>query len=461
MAVLWQVQFRSGNAPGRSRLYMQKKTASVLFLLLCVSLQAISLVLWRFQNWNEHLLYFLGLFLVFFALYCTAAHYALKQFFDHIPHVGLWILLSALLWRATILPCNPSLSEDFYRYIWDGRTQVSALSPYSYAPEASELQFQRDADYEKINHKDVGTPYPPFAEHIFHLLARISTNHTVFKSGILFFDVLLIFVLSLLLRKESLSPALLLLYAWHPLPIVEFAGNAHVDIIAMSLLLLAYYFVVQSRPFSAGAVLAAATLTKYIPLLAFPWILKKGRWKVLLPFVIVCFLIALPFYLQQPNIFDGLFMFYKKWRFNDSLFGILYDWLGGAEPARIWGGFFTALIVIFCLSAQYSFYRSFIYAYGTMILFSPVVHPWYLCWLIPCFAFYPSKPWIFFSGWIATSYLIRFLFPTGDWHEPLWLKLLVYIPFYFLLVLQIFGNRKQEQLTAVHQVTRGSSWPQS
>lgn len=430
---------------------MQKKTASVLFLLLWVLLQAICIALWRLQNWNEHLLNFLALYLLFFAVYCVGVHYTLRQAFDSVPHVGLWIVLSALLLRATIFPCKPSLSEDFYRYIWDGRTQVSGLSPYSHPPEAPELQLQRDADYEKINHKDVGTPYPPFAEHVFHLIARVSTHHAVFKSVILSFDVLLIVVLSLLLRKETISPALLLLYAWHPLPLVEFAGNAHVDIIAMSLMLLAYYCVMRSRPLSAGAVLAAATLTKYIPLLALPWIIKKGRWKVLVSFAIVCFLLVLPFYLQQPNIFGGLFMFYKKWRFNDSLFGVLYDWLGGAEPARIWGGFFTGLVVIFCLSARYSFYRSFLYTYGTMILLSPVVHPWYICWLIPCFAFYPSKPWIFFSGWIAISYLIRFLFPTGEWHEPLWLKLLVYLPFYFLLILQFFRKASPEQLATAKQ----------
>jgi alpha-1,6-mannosyltransferase len=430
---------------------MYKKRALILFLLLWIFLQGICIALWKLNNWNDHLLYFLGLYLLFFVIYCIAVYLTRRQIFDLLPNIGLWIIVSSLLLRATILFCTPSLSEDFYRYVWDGRTQGSGLSPYTYPPEASELQFLRNADYEKINHKDVKTPYPPFAENMFHLLVRISTHHEVFQFGIVLFDVLLILVLALLLRKESLPASMLLIYAWHPLPIVEFAGNAHIDIVAMSLLFVAYFAVTSSRVFLAGILLAAAALTKYIPLLTLPWFVQKGRWRVLLSFGISCFLIALPFYLKEPNMFGGLFLFYKKWRFNDSLFGILYDWLGGAEPARIWGGFFTALIVIFCISARYSLYRSFLYAYGTMILFSPVVHPWYVCWLIPCLAFYPSKPWIFFSGWIAVSYLIRFLFPTGEWHEPLWLKLLVYLPFYLLLLLQAFQKNAPEQAAVIKE----------
>jgi hypothetical protein len=425
---------------------MQKKSAFVLFLLLWIVLQGLSVALWILGNWNDHVLAFLAVYLIFFATYCVAVHHALAKSFDQIPHLGRWIILSALLLRVVVLPCSPSLSEDFYRYIWDGRTQASGLSPYTYPPEAAELQFLRNDDYAHINHKDVGTPYPPFAETLFHLFSRISSNHGVFKAGIVSFDFLLIFVLLFLFRRKNLSPAFLVLYAWHPLPIVEFAGNAHVDIIAISLMMLAYYYVQNSEKVLAGAFLAAATLTKYVPLLALPWIVKKGNWKVFLSFVISCVLIALPFYFKETNMFGGLFLFYKKWRFNDSLFGLLYVTLGGAEPARICGAIFTAAMVIFCFVKSYSIYRSFLYCYGTMLLFSPVVHPWYVCWLIPVLAFYPSKPWLFFSGWIAISYLIRYLFPTGEWHEPLWLRLLVYLPLFLLLIIQAFRKPSPELL---------------
>ncbi len=403
-----------------------------------IVLQISYLLLVRIGNWNTQIPEFLGAFFFSFLAYGVAARDTLNGRFISASRSVPIILISALLFRLTVLWCEPSLSEDFYRYMWDGRVQKSGLGPYDYPPRAPELEHLRDQNYARINHKEFKTPYPPAAEILFHAFARISTNPVIFKCFILFFDLLLIEVLRRLLIKEKLHVSCLILYAWNPLPIVEFAGSGHMDILSISLLLLTYLLVQNSLTLSAGIAFAFSALAKYLPLLALPWLLIKGSWRLILSSVVTGILLVTYFYTSDLRMLDGVLAYYKKWRFNDSLFGILYGWFGGAEPARIWGIFFTCLAAALAFAARFSFYRSAFMIFGTVILFSPVVHPWYICWVLPFLVFHPNKPWLFFSGWIVLAYLIRLLYPDTVWQPVLWLKLLIYLPFYFLLLTDLF-----------------------
>jgi hypothetical protein len=425
----------------------QRRNARTWFLFLWLLMQSGFLVLLKLGNWNNRLLLFIAFYLILFAIYGAAVYLCSAKTFDALPSISLLIFVSALLFRVSVLPCKPSLSEDFYRYLWDGKVQHAGFSPYQYAPEDAPWKYLKGPDFEKINHKEIKTPYPPFAQNVFYLLTAIGGTPIVFKLGMLLFDILLMVVLRLLLRAEGLSPSLLMLYAWHPLPVVEFAGSAHLDIIALCLLFLAYFLVLRNWRSAGGLSLAAAVMTKYLPLVALPWLVKKGKFWFLFSFVIGVLILIAQFYIVDRSMFSGLFMFYRKWRFNDSLFGILYKLCGAAEPARLLGGFFVLLCAAYCLFRRYSFYRSMLIVIGAVILFSPVVHPWYVCWVIPFLVFYPSKPWIFFSGWIALAYLIRLLYPSGVWQDTPWLKLLIYVPFYFLLIAGLINRLFQRRIS--------------
>ena len=138
-------------------------------------------------------------------------------------------------------------------------------------------------EYEKINHKDFSTPYPPAAEMYFRILAKISTNLLAFKFGIAIFDFLLILVLYKLLQIEKRDTSLLLIYAWHPLPILDFCGAGHLDIIAMCLLMLTIWLVQRGLPATLGATMALGTLMKFLPAFSLPWLIRKavGKWFLL------------------------------------------------------------------------------------------------------------------------------------------------------------------------------------
>ena len=159
-----------------------------------------------------------------------------------LPPRTIWLVLGvAVAMRLLTLTAPPILSSDVYRYVWDGRVQLAGINPYRYLPVADELAFLRDeAVYPHINRADYAhTLYPPAAQAIFALAAVITPGVFGMKVMIAAFDALAIVMLIVLLRIAGRDPAELLIYAWLPLPVWEFAGNAHIDGVAAGLLALA------------------------------------------------------------------------------------------------------------------------------------------------------------------------------------------------------------------------------
>ncbi len=141
-------------------------------------------------------------------------------------------LVFGLVFRITMLITEPSLSDDVYRYIWDGKVASHGINPFQHPPNADTLQTLRDSQYyPKINHREISTIYPPVSQMVFSVVYKIKPTVFAFKVVFLLFDLLTIAALLLLLRSLRLSLNRSLLYVWNPLIIVEFSGNAHADII--------------------------------------------------------------------------------------------------------------------------------------------------------------------------------------------------------------------------------------
>src|SRR5215204_2955779 len=153
----------------------------------------------------------------------------------------LIVIVLAVIFRLSILFAPPYLSDDVYRYVWDGRVQAAGINPYRYIPAAPELaQLRDDAIYPKINRRDwARTIYPPVAQVVFLLTTRISESVVWMKATMLFFELVTIWAVAQLLSLRGRPRQLLLLYAWHPLAVWEFAGSGHVDAIAICFIALA------------------------------------------------------------------------------------------------------------------------------------------------------------------------------------------------------------------------------
>lgn len=410
---------------------------------LFLALQSCFAALLVLYNWNAHLRMFLGIYLVACSIFAGIIILSRRGAFDAIPGLSGWVLAGGILLRLTIFWCPPTISQDIYRYVWDGRVQNAGFGPYDYAPGAEELKGLRNEDYPKINHKEFHTPYPPAAQLLFRLLALISDSHVLVKAVILAFDILLLFLLKRLISAEQLPQSALLIYAWHPLVVIEFAGSGHMDVIAISLMFLGFLLLAKDRQALGGITLAVAVLTKYLPAVTLPWLWKRGRWVFALSFVTTAIVLFLPYYTPDLRIFNGLSTFYEKWWFNDSLFGVLRVLFGDSAPARLTGAVFVAITAAVAYWKQYPLYRSFFLINAAVILFAPVVHPWYVLWIVPFLVFHFSGPWLFFSCWVAMSYLILYV-DSGQivWQKPIWLQLLVYVPFYSLLLVDIVRRRR-------------------
>ncbi|MEJ0015502.1 MAG: glycosyltransferase family 87 protein [Acetobacteraceae bacterium] len=199
-----------------------------------------------------------------------------------LPPRAIWLVLAvAVAMRLLTLFAPPVLSSDIYRYVWDGRVQLAGINPYRDVPAADELAPLRDATvYPQINRADYArTIYPPGAQAIFALAAMATPGVFGMKLMIAIFDAVAIGALIVLLRIAGRDPAELLIYAWLPLPVWEFAGNAHIDGAAAGLVTLALLAAVRRRWVWTGVLLGFATLTKFLPVVVLPALWRPwNRW---------------------------------------------------------------------------------------------------------------------------------------------------------------------------------------
>ena len=232
----------------------------------------------------------LGLILVWAGLTYFAASVVAK----HPARSTIWVVLvGATLMRLPLLVEPPYLSSDMYRYVWDGRVQGNGINPYLYVPAAPELAKLRDnAIYPNINRADFApTIYPPTAQMVFWLITRFGDSVLAMKLGFLVFEALAIAALIGILQRLALPPSQVVAFAWHPLTVWEIAGNAHVDAVLVSLMLVSVLVALRGRMLTAGAIASVAVLVKPTALLLMPVFWRPWNWK--LPVLLVAISAAL------------------------------------------------------------------------------------------------------------------------------------------------------------------------
>jgi hypothetical protein len=197
----------------------------------------------------------------------------------------------ALLWPA------PYLSDDAYRYVWDGKVQAAGINPYRFIPAAPELAWLRDDTvFPFINRRTYApTIYPPAAQMAF-LVAYYVGGGTLLGTKLLVVacDLATIGLLAALLRRLGDDPRKVLVYAWHPLVCWEVAQSGHVDALAITLMTGAILASDQSKRALSGGLLGLATLVKGYPLLLTPAFVRRGGWRFVAAFA-ATFLLYVPY----------------------------------------------------------------------------------------------------------------------------------------------------------------------
>lgn len=375
------------------------------------------------------LLYGMALFL------CRRNQYAMPK-----GNAPLFIILCfAVCFRLCMLASTPSLSDDVYRYLWEGKLFATGINPFAHAPSDPALAHLQDpAVFPHINHKEYPAIYPPLNQFMFALTTIISPTITAMKSPFILFDLLSIAVLMLILRERREDSSRVIIYAWNPLIIVEFAGSGHLDSAGIFFLMLALYLFSRRKSRAATFCLAFSFLAKFIPLLFLPFFLTRRKVINLGIFCIASVIFYLPFLDAGRKLFESLLVYSEHWVFNASLYEAILWSRTSPLQARGISLILLILIVTFIFfryeQEEAIYYVSFV-TLGGFLLLTPTLHPWYLCWIVPFLVIFPNRAWIYFTGSVFLSYFIlKGYVETGVWKENIVVKLVEYLPFYTLLI---------------------------
>ncbi|HLU47612.1 MAG TPA: hypothetical protein VK116_05995, partial [Planctomycetota bacterium] len=77
----------------------------------------------------------IGIFIALLVALSLVWTIAAWRAFDRPPRLG-FVLITAALFRAIVLPSYPVQEDDLYRYLWDGKVVARGLDPYLVTPKA-------------------------------------------------------------------------------------------------------------------------------------------------------------------------------------------------------------------------------------------------------------------------------------------------------------------------------------
>jgi hypothetical protein len=369
------------------------------------------------------------------------------------------MLVAAVAFRLIAAAGPASLSDDVYRYVWDGRVQAAGHHPYRYAPADPLRQALRDASiYPRINHPEIPTIYPPLAELVFAALAFARAGVTGFKVAFALFDVGVVFALLALLKQLGLPRHRVVLYAWNPLAVVEVAGSGHVEPLGILLVVLGLAWIAERKALRAGASLGGAIQAKFLPLiLVFGFVRRMKIGGVLAMLAMVAVTVA-PYAGRGPWLPPGLVAYARHWEHGAVLFaGVraffesvdaaphvksIISWAqsrwGGAETGvwdvlyrSVWPGELariTVAVIALAWAAIQAFRRQPSAAHearlvlGGAVLLSPTLHPWYVLWLLPLAAAEAAGGWLLLGALVPLQYL------AGGNDVPWWIRLTILLP---------------------------------
>ncbi len=320
------------------------------------------------------------------------------------------IAVVAILARGVLVFAPPTLSNDMYRYIWDGRVMSAGISPYAYPPGAPEVENLHPEGYwiwDHINRKSAITVYPPGAELFYAGVYKVDPDSVTWtKTALALVDLLNCLILFLILRRLNMSPLRTLIYAWAPLPIIEFGGSGHVEALSVFFTLLAILagiIAVQRKETEnagklgtatalASVALAGAVLVKLVPLLLLAAWTKRFGWK----FVALCIGIVGVVYVGFVGAFNWhispfLVTYIADEESNAPLYHLLGDVLApaiGLPDAFVRLALYAALIAfaLFLFSKKehnpYDFIGKSFLLVGAYLLLTTSAHQWYATWLL-------------------------------------------------------------------------------
>ncbi len=353
-------------------------------------------------------------------------------------------ITTALLIRLSFINLSPVGSDDVYRYMWDGSVQSHGINPYRYAPDSPGLNsLHTHLLPSAVNHADMKTVYFPFSQWVFYGCYHLSgENIWGWKLILLSAELATLIGLLLLLGLLNIPKKFVLLCLLCPLSIVQFALDAHIDALGLSLLIFGLVAYFQGNKVISYFLFALSISIKPVALLFLPILFfreKGARQKAqvaLVPAVVVLGQF-LP-YVFSSNPFEGLTRFAENWTFNGVVFESLYLYFSDNQKSRLICAVLLCLVLLLVYVRKKEPLDAFYFSVLLLLLFSPVVHPWYVSWLAVMLPFARRWSGIVYAAFVSfTVYTIVNYKLHGNWDQSAVILALEYIPVIALMLLEL------------------------
>ncbi len=355
-----------------------------------------------------------------------------------------------ILLRVSFISVNPIGSDDYYRYMWDGKVQSAGINPYLYLPNDPALQKLHSEIIPKfVNNPELKTIYFPLSQWLFYAGYSLSGEAAWgYKLLLLISELITLLALFLLIRKKNLPDKYILLYALCPLPIIQFSLDAHLDGFGLPLLILALFFYVDNKKILSLIFLGLSFSIKPVGLLFLPILFfyeNKFTDKIKIVFIpLIAFGFQFLPYIFSSNPFEAFFVYAKNWMFNGIVFNIIDSFIQNNQTARIICGILLVICFLPFVFNKLDLLHKYYYSVLLLMIFSPVVHPWYIAWLAVLLPVFPKWSGIFYVGLSSlTVFTVLNYQLNGLWEEYPIVLMLEYIP---VIAIFIYELRKETKL---------------
>ncbi|MFZ1516040.1 MAG: hypothetical protein WAT21_11610 [Saprospiraceae bacterium] len=363
-----------------------------------------------------------------------------------------FLLKIGIVLRLLAVFAFPHLSDDVYRYWWDGTLLSNGINPFSFTPAeilnstiSPDLRQSLAQVFPNLNSPEYRTVYPGFSQLLFYLGVLISgKNLYLFSIALkLFFligDILLLYVVHNLTRKLNLPLSLSVIYFLNPLVITELSGNLHFELWLILFFGWSVLYFLENKYLKSGIFLGLSIISKITTAFFTPLLLSTKSLKQTVYFILACMLLFIGtqvLFINDLQHLQGYFLYIRQFEFNSMIYGPLEQyfihhnlWVLKSKTGMITGGIFLS---IYTWMIGYHFYKVFKksslvrevgsqpfhlinlnssfnfqlawWIFFSYLLLSSTVHPWYLATLLFIGVF--SYPFIsiVWTGLIMTSYI--------------------------------------------------------
>lgn len=373
-----------------------------------------------------------------------------------------WGLGAALVFRLLWLPALPALSDDLYRFRWDGLLVAQGVNPFRFRPDEliadgaraaipdaatqTEILPELQQLYRRLNSPHYYSVYPPVCQWVFGAGAGLSPRSDrgfacCLRMVLLLAEAGTAWLLLALLPALGAPTHRALRYLLHPLVITELTGNLHFEGVVFFFILLAIRLLSQQRWALSGVALGLGVATKLLPLLALPLLVRRLGWRRSLAYAgltLGVFLLLFGPFLSVDlfiNISRSLQLYFRNFEFNASIYYLLRPigvWLTTYNQIAIIGPALALSSGLLGLGLAWRERRSTLAALPHTLLLmlaayyalATTVHPWYLTLLIGLSALTRFRFPLVWGGLAGLSYAA---YRTSAYQENLWLVALEYL----------------------------------